>query len=439
MTKVHMSRSGADFGVWWSSRGKSRANNKRLSKLKTNGISTQVTESIQVNSDGAGLERVRLAYIDTLRGVAALAVLYCHFLAYWLDSVRVSGANLMAVVTRVATLGSHGVDLFIVLSGFCLFFPIVRKSRDNAGITPIAFYRRRARRLLPAYYVALTIAFLLAISPLHTLIVAKPASFTDFLAYVFLVQTWSTKTMGAINGSLWSIALEAQLYLVFPLLLLIWRKKGLLPVVITGVLTGIFWQLFSSWSQTHHLLGIRGDILFSAFPARWIEFIAGMVAAHYVCHPSVKSARIGLVLFLVGIPAAVFTVVAHLSATFISAVAWGIPFAGLIVCLSHLPDTLFSAKKPLRFITGIGIVSYSLYLLHQPMLLLLAPFIKSLKLSIPLNFLIFTVIIIPLFYLIAIGFFNLFEKPFLNATKAVKSGKSLSVSSAASIQDHAAP
>ena len=91
------------------------------------------------------------AYV--LRGFAALAVFVCHIGGYW------TFLKLPSKLPEILTWGTHGVDLFIVISGFCLMIPVLRsEGRLNVG----QFYGRRATRILPAYYVALAIAAALA-------------------------------------------------------------------------------------------------------------------------------------------------------------------------------------------------------------------------------------------------------------------------------------
>lgn len=100
----------------------------------------------------------RLDYIDALRGIAALWVVAFH--TVHLYSAQQSSPNpVTQAFVSVAEYGHLGVNLFLVLSGFCLFYPIARKYPAQAPVTPTfrSFMKRRARRILPPYYALLTL------------------------------------------------------------------------------------------------------------------------------------------------------------------------------------------------------------------------------------------------------------------------------------------
>ena len=108
--------------------------------------------------------------LDALRILAALAVFVCHLAAYWeLQDLPLKLPELLAN-------GSHGVDVFIVLSGFVLSLPVLVTGRE---LDTANFLRRRASRILPPYYVALALAAALALSPVAWMIVAERASLGD--------------------------------------------------------------------------------------------------------------------------------------------------------------------------------------------------------------------------------------------------------------------
>lgn len=172
----------------------------------------------------------RVVGIDALRALAALAVFVYHLGQYWrLNDLPLKLPELVAV-------GAHGVDLFIVLSGFVLGLAALRTDRQ---LLLGNFLARRGMRLLPSYYVALACAAVIALSPAATWIVAERASAADVAWHVALLQTWSPELLGTINGSLWSVALEAQLYLLFPLLVLWTRRWGAVSLVVVTALLSV--------------------------------------------------------------------------------------------------------------------------------------------------------------------------------------------------------
>ena len=108
--------------------------------------------------------RGRMDYIDALRGVACLLVLVFHNFG-GVASPAIVSSRLSFWPKLGLTLtgfGWIGVPLFLVLSGFCLFYPIVSKMPiDQVNVDPRTFYRRRARRILPPYYAALFLFILM--------------------------------------------------------------------------------------------------------------------------------------------------------------------------------------------------------------------------------------------------------------------------------------
>lgn len=337
--------------------------------------------------------------------------------------MRPTGINPTRIVTFLIGIGGLGVDLFIVLSGFCLFYPLVRRSKNlQTEFKALSFYRRRAYRLLPAYYAALSIVILLILWPgLQPHLVARPIHLSDVLAYSFLVQTFSTNTTGSINGSLWSIALEAQLYLVFPLLIVLYRRWGMKSVFAVGLVAGI------AWPSIHHFLVQH---VFGEFDpkihlmARWIEFMAGMLAAKIVCYPIRSGKRWATLCFALTLPLTVALQTGALSRLHVPYLLGYIfaaaTFASLVILLAKFPDQVFAGKNRLGLLTQFGAISYSFYLLHQPILLLIAPILRPEKLGVLPTFALSAVTAFPLTLALAYVFFHYIEQPFLQRGKRLR-------------------
>jgi peptidoglycan/LPS O-acetylase OafA/YrhL len=175
----------------------------------------------------------RFSGVDGLRGLAVLAVIAYHFATSWLPA------------------GFLGVDMFFVVSGFLITRLLLSEARTDGGIRLRNFWARRARRLLPALTAMLAVVAVLALgrssaAMLHDL----RAQFVATLAYV---ANWQfifghTSYFGAASGPtpllhVWSLAVEEQFYLVFPVLLFVWlrvfpRSRDWLAVVfVAGAVT----------------------------------------------------------------------------------------------------------------------------------------------------------------------------------------------------------
>jgi peptidoglycan/LPS O-acetylase OafA/YrhL len=180
--------------------------------------------------------RPHLAYLDGIRGLAALMVMFSHAYGTWQgpwNSGRVPAAALK--LTQVFSYGHIGVVVFIVLSGYCLTLPVIRGGVKRFPDGLASFLQRRAWRILPPYYAALIFSLLvLAIvpgmkTPHHCYSdCALPAFKTGtILSHVFLVHNLNADWYSKIDYPMWSVALEWQLYFVFALILLpVWRRFG---------------------------------------------------------------------------------------------------------------------------------------------------------------------------------------------------------------------
>lgn len=189
--------------------------------------------------------RLRLAYLDGLRALAALYVVAFHSM---LGFSRGSLVGRYRILRAVFGFGHEAVAVFIVLSGYCLMLPLVRERPER--LTPAfgTFVRRRALRILPPYFVAL-FGSLLLIAVVAPLRVGNTGTIWDdslpalelgpILSHALLVHNWTPAWTNQINGPLWSVATEWQIYFCFPLLLLpAWRRFGMPGALAAAVVVG---------------------------------------------------------------------------------------------------------------------------------------------------------------------------------------------------------
>ncbi len=178
----------------------------------------------------------------------------------------------VAVLTDWLLLGHFGVTIFITLSGFCLMLPVVRARGVLPGGTE-QFFRRRARRILPPYYAALALSLVIACLFLrvhtHTLYDASlPVTARGTLAHILLIHNLTTSS-AQINGPLWSVAVECQIYLFFPLLVWVTRRFSILLALISSCVVSL---------PLYHLL--RDSDIFGHTPYYYLfVFTMGMFAA----------------------------------------------------------------------------------------------------------------------------------------------------------------
>lgn len=166
--------------------------------------------------------------LDSLRAIAVLLVIIRH----WVP--------LTNIVNRALPLGTIGVNIFFVLSGF-LITKILFDNKNSAehfniskGSVLKAFYFRRALRIFPIYYL---IIFTLLIFHRHTDTDIKPA-FAFYATYTSNFYLFSTNSFDGMITHLWTLAVEEQFYLIWPWIILFTNRKYLLPVITGFIVIG---------------------------------------------------------------------------------------------------------------------------------------------------------------------------------------------------------
>ena len=323
----------------------------------------------------------RLDYVDALRGLACLAVVIFHACgaqepAAALRAAHAGGPPAHHGLTLVTSFGVFGVPLFLCLSGFCLFLPVLR--RHSLGAVRVdfrEFLRRRARRILPPYYAAMALFLVLESLPRLGLLPEAALSTTigggrSVIAHVLMLHNLSARTFGGINVSFWSLATEWQLYLAFPLLLWLVRRGGLRLLLLTTLAVLLGWGALArlhvgpdpAW-QVHGQF-YRSALSFSYF------FALGMAAAVLVSDPAYARLRRGSLLAgALCLPPAVLLSLRGAWPP-LADLFWGQVFLGLIAWCSFVAPARFAGRGPLNLLVRLGAFSYSVYLVHQPLLFL---------------------------------------------------------------------
>jgi peptidoglycan/LPS O-acetylase OafA/YrhL len=366
----------------------------------------------------AGHERRRhIAHLEGLRAVAALTVFVNHAYAQSFDVVGATANDpgWLSPVRYSLIAGHLAVSVFIVISGFCLTLPVVAAGdRLKSGIGD--FFRRRARRILPAYYaaVALSLALIWTLigQPTGTLwdvpIAVTPSAIVSHL--LLLQDLFGTSK---INYVFWSIAVEWQIYFLFPLLVWAWRRRGPFTTVASALVTG--------YALSFLLTATRGE---RSNPHFIGLFALGMFAAYVSTSPLERYRRLQARFPWALAAAAAFVVTCGLS------VAWGVavsrtrfpmldlPVAIVASCLlvmscrdsGNLAARIFSWKP----LVMIGTFSYSLYLVHAPLLQLVWQYVlQPAHLDGRTTFAALMTGGLAFVLMVAYGFFRLFEEPFM--------------------------
>lgn len=188
------------------------------------------------------------AHVDVMDGLRALAIAWVVWLHVWQISwlrldVWVLGWQIN--FNHLAETGFHGVDLFFFVSGFCLFYPYARaKAEGRAGPALGHYAYRRAIKILPSYWLAIVLI----------LAYAKPAwlwnppeLLWNLGSHLLFAQNLFPSTEAAINGVFWSLGVEVQFYVIFPLVAAAFLRWPLPTWAALCVAAGAWRQGVQAW------------------------------------------------------------------------------------------------------------------------------------------------------------------------------------------------
>ena len=162
----------------------------------------------------------RTAHVDILDGLRGIAIAFVMWFHVW--EITWQGAAFTVFgreidFTFLARMGFVGVEIFFFVSGFCLFWPYARALAERRPMPTVKhFAYRRFIKIVPSYLLALVVLVALGSERDRSL----DDGIKDVLAHVFFVHTWFQSYFGSIDGVLWSLGVEVQFYVIFPLVVL---------------------------------------------------------------------------------------------------------------------------------------------------------------------------------------------------------------------------
>lgn len=322
--------------------------------------------------------RQRLPFLDGIRALAALWVVlgHCHLLTLgWTRSSSLWGRPLDVLLYM-----HLGVDIFLVLSGFCLALPIVHNS-NSIKTSHSKFFKARALRILPPYYAALSLVLIINYFVPIASWGYHPVGLTaDIPWYVIAVNFTLLQDIfpqyNTINGPFWSISTEWHLYFVFPLLVWILRKYGVAILLIVSVVAAfaLTWLSFAYPQVSGFQATVPSPPYFIAL------FAMGVAAASFAFDPRFEGCRGAIYRYswVAGAIAMIPLILLLWKYRIIDGNnVWGFlgnlhiidPLTGLVAALFIVG--LCDRRRPHRVLEStplvfVGGFSYSLYLIHIP-------------------------------------------------------------------------
>jgi peptidoglycan/LPS O-acetylase OafA/YrhL len=227
----------------------------------------------------------RLDSVDALRGIAALAVFVFHvgvfadFPKRTLPPITI-GSNTFASIPSPVGLGASGVNLFFVVSGFCLALQRLRASEPCFSRGELLVYaRNRIARIVPVYWAVLAMSAWVAHPAHHGDLGLLP----DVATHAVFAHGFHPSTFISLHGGAWSMATEVQFYAAFPLIVLAARRVGFGRVAAGGVVGTLVFRVAAasllpstaatpasvSWSvvAAYSLLGRLGEFVLGMYLA----------------------------------------------------------------------------------------------------------------------------------------------------------------------------
>lgn len=297
--------------------------------------------------------------IDGLRAIAVLAVIFYHAGFDWIPG------------------GFAGVDVFFVISGYLITQLIFRQKTDEQ-FSILEFYERRMRRLLPALFVVFAACLIPAT------IFMLPAELKDFggsmassAAFAGNIYFWLSNTNGYFSATadelpllhLWSLGVEEQFYFFYPLILIFlmsFARYYLMWTVAAGFLASFFLYVVA--------IQYAPSASFFLLPTRGWELLAGALVAlsesrraetfhKPAIHFDIMSHLMSIAgLIMIATPFFLFDSDAHYSSFTIIPIIFGTALFIRFASGSKGVGQLLAGRAPV----AIGLISYSAYLVHQP-------------------------------------------------------------------------
>ena len=286
--------------------------------------------------------------IDGLRAIAVLPVILFH-----------AGIGIFDG-------GFVGVDVFFVISGF-LITSIIVKDVEAGTFSFMAFYERRARRILPALFVVMICCLPFAwmwllpreLIAFSTSVISVCLFASNFL---FWRQSGYFDAAAELKPLLhtWSLAVEEQYYIVFPIAVLFLWRFGRNGVIVSLALVAVASLLLSEWSWRN-----APDANFYLLPTRAWELMAGALCSFVAVGPRPTRDN---ALSALGLAAILFSVFWFDETTPFPSIYATVPVAGTcLVLLFATSGTVSCTVLSTRALVGTGLISYSAYLWHQPL------------------------------------------------------------------------
>lgn len=307
--------------------------------------------------------------------------------------------------------GFVGVDVFFVISGYLITSLIIRDVQDNT-FSLAGFYERRVRRIFPALFFVMAVCIPFAWFWMTTEDIKEFSKSLVAISFFssnifFWRETGYFANAAELKPLLhtWSLSVEEQFYFIFPIAFLLIWKLGKRWMLVVFALVAMVSLVIADWGAVN-----KPEAAFFLLPTRAWELLVGVFAAFYLAEKNVAehfSLRNQQVLAMLGIVMILYAVFAYDKSTPFPGLHALVPAIGaVLVIVFGTPSTIVGSLLGSKILVGVGLISYSAYLWHQP----LFAYARLRSLNPPSDTLILMLMVLTL--LLAIFTWRYIERPF---------------------------
>ena len=222
--------------------------------------------------------------LDGMRAISLIFIVIFHtFQQSWIFyNLKISPDKYLFNFEIFQRYGYVAIDSFFVLSGFCLFYPIARSMFGECEFRGWKnFFIKRARRIYPSYVIMLILTILI---PSFSYIggMYDPKSFTNVahnvIMHLLFIHNFDSHTIGTTISTAWTMSIEVQFYVLFPLTCIPFRKKPVLTTVVMSLVAVLLRFILMANAN------ISQPIMSAITPIYFDVFAFGMISAYFVVY-----------------------------------------------------------------------------------------------------------------------------------------------------------
>ncbi len=392
--------------------------------------SLNIQEPAVINGPlAANAKKVFFPNLDGLRFICFLLVFLFH--SYKVLFANLKGTVVYDIVEFLFQHGELGVNFFFVLSGFLITFLLIREVEVSGTVHIKNFYIRRVLRIWPLFYLCVFIGFVVWPLAKHFAGAASVET-SDPWYYVFLVNNFDYIHQQSISEQLfpdalilivlWSVAVEEQFYLVWPVILKYIPKRGYPLIFLAIILFTLVFRFFHVGDRggdlhdiavlRFHTFAVIGDMAVGALMAYYCSYQSRFL----VWVTNLKKSQL-LFIYLMSVAVLLFReqLFGHFAvATILERVVIAILF-GLIILEQNFCKNSFFKFSSFKNMSKLGMYTYGLYCLHFLVISILGSVAQKLGflLDNPVTAIVITLLALFFSIILCILSYRFYEKPFL--------------------------